>query len=71
MKDFFTIGEVSKLFRTNVRTLRYYDNIGLLKHAKEDVKTGYRYYFTKEFERLNTIKFLRTLDIPLEDIALF
>ncbi len=71
MKDFFTIGEVSKLFRTNVRTLRYYDSIGLLKPAKVDDKTGYRYYSTKEFERLNTIKYLRTLDMPLEDIALF
>lgn len=71
MKDLFTIGEVSKLFNTNIRTLRYYDSIGLLKPTRVDEKTGYRYYSTKDFERLNTIKYLRTLDMPLEKIALF
>lgn len=71
MKDLFTIGEVSRLFAMNVRTLRYYDSIGLLKPAVVDEKTGYRYYSTKEFERLNTIKYLRTLDMSLENIALF
>ncbi|MCM1039697.1 MAG: MerR family transcriptional regulator [Roseburia sp.] len=71
MKDLFTIGEVSRLFAMNVRTLRYYDDIGLLKPAAVDEKTGYRYYSTREFERLNTIKYLRTLDMSLENIALF
>lgn len=71
MKELFTIGEVSRLFQTNIRTLRYYDNIGLLKPARVDEKTGYRYYSTKDFERLNTIKYLRTLDMPLADIQMF
>lgn len=71
MKDLFTIGEVSKLFNTNIRTLRYYDGIGLLKPTKVDESTGYRYYSTKDFERLNTIKYLRTLDMSLENIAQF
>lgn len=71
MKEYFTIGEVAKLFATNIRTLRYYDSIGLLKPAKVDEKTGYRYYSTKDFERLNTIKYLRTLDMPLDDIRQF
>lgn len=71
MKELFTIGEVSRLFQTNIRTLRYYDSIGLLKPARVDEKTGYRYYSTKDFERLNTIKYLRTLDMPLADIQMF
>lgn len=71
MKDLFTIGEVSRLFNTNIRTLRYYDSIGLLKPTRVDERTGYRYYSTKDFERLNTIKYLRTLDMPLENIAQF
>ena len=71
MKDLFTIGEVSKLFHTNIRTLRYYDSIGLLKPTMVDEQTGYRYYSTKDFERLNTIKYLRTLDMSLDSIALF
>ena len=61
MKSNFTIGEVSKLFDMNVRTLRYYDSIGLLRPEEVDGETGYRYYSLKQFEALNTIKYLRTL----------
>ncbi len=71
MKDLFSIGEVSKLFNINIRTLRYYDGIGLLKPTRVDEKTGYRYYSTKDFERLNTIKYLRALNMSLDNIALF
>ena len=44
IKNLFTIGEMGGLFRTNIRTLRYYDDIGLLKPEVVDPKTGYRYY---------------------------
>ena len=71
MKSNFTIGEVSKLFDMNVRTLRYYDSIGLLRPEEVDGETGYRYYSFKQFEALNTIKYLRTLHVPLEKIAAF
>jgi len=71
MKDYFKIGEVSKLFNTNIRTLRYYDAIGLLTPEYVDEDTGYRYYSTKQFERLNTIKYLRALNMPIEKIKLF
>lgn len=36
-----------------------------------DTQTGYRYYSTRQFERLNTIRYLRALDTPLEQIAEF
>lgn len=68
MKELFTIGEIGKLFNMNIRTLRYYDEIGLLKPEKIQEKTGYRYYSTRQFERLNTIKYLRALDMPLTQI---
>ncbi|HIX24905.1 MAG TPA: MerR family transcriptional regulator [Candidatus Lachnoclostridium avicola] len=55
----------------NIRTLRYYDAAGLLKPEKTDPDTGYRYYSTKQFERLNTIKYLRALDMPIERIIRF
>ena len=71
MDELFSIGEMSKLFSTNIRTLRYYDEINLLKPEVTDSKTGYRYYSTKQFERLNTIKYLRTLEMPLDKISHF
>lgn len=71
MKELFTIGEMGKLFAVNIRTLRYYDEIGLLKPEAVNEETGYRYYSTKQFERLNSIKYLRTLNMPLEKILHF
>ena len=70
-KELFTIGEIGKLFHMNIRTLRYYDAAGLLKPEKTDPDTGYRHYSTKQFERLNTIKYLRALDMPIERIIRF
>ena len=71
MKELFSIGEVAKLFRINIRTLRYYDQIGLLQPSVTDDQTGYRYYSTQQFERLNTILYLRALDMPLKSIISF
>lgn len=71
MKELFTIGEVAKLFDVNIRTLRYYDGIGLLKPERTDPESGYRYYSTRQFERLNTIKYLRALNMPIEKISDF
>lgn len=71
MKELFTIGEVAGLFKMNAKTLRYYDEIDLVKAEYKDPKTGYRYYSTRQFERLNTILYLRALDVPLERIRHF
>lgn len=71
IKNLFTIGEMGGLFRTNIRTLRYYDDIGLLRPEAVDPKTGYRYYSARQFERMNTIKYLRTLNMPLDKIKAF
>ncbi len=71
MKDLFTIGEIANLFEINIRTLRYYDEINLLKPEFIDLNSKYRYYSTKQFERLNTIKYLRTLNMPLSKIIDF
>ena len=56
MNKLFTIGEMAKLFGINAKTLRYYDEIGLIRPEHTDPMTGYRYYSTGQFERLNTIK---------------
>lgn len=71
ISNLFTIGEMGRLFRTNIRTLRYYDEIGLLKPEMVDASTGYRYYSSRQFERMNTIKYLRTLNMPLDKIRAF
>ena len=71
MKDYFSIGEMAELFNVNIRTLRYYDDIGILHPEFTDPDTGYRYYSTRQFERLNTIKYLRALNMSLKKIAVF
>lgn len=70
-KDLFQIGEVAKLFHISISTLRHYDKIGLVHPEYVDPDSGYRYYSTRQFECLNTIRYLRELDIPLEQISTF
>jgi effector-binding domain-containing protein len=68
MKDLFTIGEIATLFDINKKTLRYYDEIGLFKPSYIDEKNNYRYYTTNQFEKLNTIIYLKNIGIPLNII---
>lgn len=70
-KKLFSIGEVSKLFRISVSSLRHYEKIGLLSPAYISPDSGYRYYGAEQFEILNTIRYLRALDMPLPEIEDF
>lgn len=70
-KELFQIGEVAKLFHLSVGSLRHYEKAGLLQPEYIDSETGYRYYSTRQFECLNTIRYLRVLDMPLPQIADF
>lgn len=69
--ELFKIGEIAKMFHLSVGTLRHYEKNGLIKPAYTDEMSGYRYYSTQQFECLNTIRYLRTLDMPLEEIKEF
>lgn len=71
MDKLFRIGEMAKLFHMSMSTLRHYENIGLLKPEKVDQKNGYRYYSVRQFEALNTVRYLRALDMPLSEIEDF
>ncbi|MEY8353541.1 MerR family transcriptional regulator [Lachnospiraceae bacterium 54-53] len=71
MNELFSIGEVSRLFHIDVRLLRHYDKISLLKPEYLNEKNGYRYYSTRQFEALNTIRYLRSLNMPLSKIRDF
>lgn len=62
-----TVKEVSKIAGVSIRTLRYYDEIGLLKPT-EVTDAGYRLYDGKALERLQEIMFFKELEIPLDDI---
>ena len=67
----FKIGEMSKIFHISVSSLRHYEKIGLLAPEYTDVQTGYRYYSTRQFETLDTIRYLRKLGLPLSEISSF
>jgi len=65
----FSIGEFSTLGRVTVDALRHYDALGLLKPAKVDPFTGYRYYSTRQLLSLNRILALKEIGFSLEEIA--
>lgn len=67
----FSIGYVAKLFHLSVGTLRHYEKLGILIPEYTDPNTSYRYYCARQFEILNTVCYLRTLDMPLLQIADF
>ena len=62
-----TVKEVSKITGVSIRTLRYYDEIGLLKPTGL-TEAGYRLYDNKAIEKLQEIMFFKELEIPLTDI---
>lgn len=62
-----TVKEVSELTGISIRTLRYYDEIDLLKPAKV-TEAGYRLYDERSLEKLRQIMFFRELEVPLSEI---
>jgi len=63
------IKEFAELTGVSVRTLHYYDEIGLLKPCYVDEQNGYRFYNETSLERMQEILFYRELDFPLKSIA--
>ena len=68
MKNVFTVGEAAKAAHTTSETLRHYDRIGLVKPSRKDEWTNYRYYTEADIVRLNTVRALQSMDLPLKDI---
>ena len=62
-----TVHEISELTGLSIRTLQYYDKIGLLKPAAY-TDSGYRLYGESELETLQEIMLFRELEFPLKDI---
>ena len=69
--ELFQIGEMARLFHLSVSSIRHYETLGLVTPERIDPDTGYRYYSVRQFEAFNTIRYLRTLDMPLPEIADF
>ena len=63
------IGDFSKLSRVPVKTLRYYDQIELLKPALVDKFSGYRFYTVDQMPRLNRILALKDLNFTMDQIT--
>lgn len=62
------IKEFAKLAGVSVRTLHYYDEIGLLQPSFVDEQNGYRFYDEESLTRMQEILFYRELDFSLKDI---
>lgn len=65
------IGEFSRLSRVTVKTLRFYDELGLLRPAKVDEESGYRYYSPEQLLTVKRIAALKEQGFTLEQIAPF
>jgi len=60
------IGEVAKKYDISNRTLRYWEDAGILKSTR--LENGYRYYDEENVTRINQIVLLRRLDMPIAEI---
>jgi DNA-binding transcriptional MerR regulator len=63
------IGEFSALTRVSVKTLRYYDELGLLRPTRIDPESGYRYYSASQLPRLHRILALKDVGFPLDRVG--
>lgn len=68
MSQYMSIGKVSKLKNVSIKSLRYYDQIGILKPAFVNTETNYRYYTESQLYLLDAITVCIKLGIPLKDL---
>ena len=66
-----SIGEFSKLSDVNIKSLRYYDSLGILKPAYVDPESRYRYYSFPQLQSVEAIKLCIGLNIPLKEFHRF
>ena len=66
MKEYYKIGEISKIYGIGRDSLMYYEELGILKPFRD--KNGYRMYKLSDIWRLNLIKELRSLNFPMKKV---
>ena len=69
MDDLLPIGRFARATRLSVKALRHYDELGLLRPAFVDPSSGYRYYRPAQANQAEAIRILRSVEMPLEEIA--
>ena len=68
MSTHYQIGEFAELGGVSAKTLRFYDEIGVLRPASVDPRTGYRRYLPKQLEDLASIIALKNLGVSLAQV---
>lgn len=69
MENLVPIGRFGRVCRLSVKALRHYDELGLLKPAWVDPDSGYRYYHLSQTRDAVAVRAMRSLDMPLDEIA--
>ncbi len=64
----YRVGEFAELAGVSAKTLRFYDEIGLLRPASIDPRTRYRHYLPQQLQALTSILALKDVGVPLADI---
>lgn len=64
----YQIGDFSQISRLNIKTLRYYQECGILYPTRIDNMTSYRYYDEKSLEKVRIISILKNFDFSLKEI---
>lgn len=65
----FKIGDFARINKVSVKTLRHYDEIGILQPDKTNINSGYRYYSAEQMVRLNQILAFKEAGFSLSEIA--
>lgn len=71
MIQLYKIGEISKACNISIKTLRYYEDMGLIKPREVDIYTGYRYYDDENVQTVYKIQLLKELGFSLAEIKEF
>ena len=71
MEDLISIGQFATASRLSPKALRLYDENGLLRPARVDPDSGYRYYRAEQLPTATTIRLLRACGMPLAEIRAF
>jgi DNA-binding transcriptional MerR regulator len=67
----YHIGEFAELCGVSAKTLRFYDEVGVLRPASVDPRTGYRRYLPQQLEQMASILALKNLGVPLAQVSEF
>lgn len=71
MSELYKIGQVAKLCNISVKTLRFYEDEGLINPRKVDIYSGYRFYDDENLIQICKIKFLREVGFSIKEIREF